>query len=126
MVTIYKLNKLTTKQLKKLSEKVKATKGSRCKVEAFAQAVSELATKQVDEPKFGSRIARIYVHDLGSSTYPDRRLAFVTCGKFIEFGRDRETVVTDYNQHGIFAGKIINLTDAAMAQLLDEFREFMY
>ena len=121
MVTIYKLNKLTTKQMNGLRKTVEATKGNRCKVEAFAQAVSELSTKQVDKPKFGSRLARIHTHNLGNSSHPDRRLAFVTCGKFIEWGQDHDTVVTTHNQRGIFVGKIINLTDAAMSQLQDEF-----
>ena len=126
MVTIYKLNKLTTKQLSKLRETVEATKGNRRKVEAFAQAISKLATKQVDKPRTGSNIARIYTHNLGNTNHPDRRLAFITCGKFIEWGRNRETVVTTCNQRGIFAGKIINPTGAAMTQLRDEFSELIF
>jgi len=125
MVTIYKLNKLTTKQMNGLRETVEATRGNRCKVEAFAQAISKLATKQVDKPKFGSRLARIRTHNLGNSSHPDRRLAFGTCGRFLEWGQDHDTVVTTHNQRGIFAGKIINITDAAMSQLQDEFSMYI-
>ena len=126
MVTIYKLNKLTAKQLEEVRETVEATKGSRCKVEAFAQAVAKLATKPVDQPKVGSMIARIHERNLGSSRHPDPRPAFVTCGRFIGWGRDHGSVMTTDHQPGIFAGRFINPTDAAMIQLRDEFGELVY
>mgnify|MGYP007112212491 CR=1 FL=1 len=125
MVTIYKLNKLTAKQLEEVRETVEATKGSRCKVEAFAQAVSKLATKPVDQPKVGSMIARIHEYNLGSSRHPDRRLAYVTCGRFIKWGWNNDSVITTDHQTGIFAGRIISLTDAAMHQLGDEYEKLV-
>lgn len=128
MVTIYKLNKLTDKQLDSIRQAVATTRGTRCKAEKFAQVLSGFATKAVEQPKVGSRIARVCSYNFGSNQHPDHRPAFISCGRFVKLGNDHNSVVTteDYSiYHGIFAGYIINLTDAAMQQLMDEFGTYI-
>lgn len=125
MVTIHKLNKLTDKQLNTLRETIATTKGNRCKAEKFAQALSSFATKTVDQPKVDSRIARVYDYNFGSKQHADYRSVLITCGRFVKWGKDLNSVITSDDQRGIFAGYIINLTDAAMQQLMDEFYDYV-
>lgn len=128
MVTIYKLNKLTDKQLDSIRQAVTTTRGTRCKAEKFAQVLSGFATKEVEQPRVGSRIARVHPYNFGSSQHPDRRPAFIDCGRFVGWSNDHNSVITtdDYTIYsGIFSGYIINMTDAAMQQLMDEFYDYV-
>lgn len=125
MVTIWKLNKLTDKQLDSIRHAVATTRDTRRKAEKFAQALFSFSTKTVDHPKVGSRIARVYIYNFVSEQHPDYRQALTTCGRFVEWGKDHNSVVTSNHQSGISAGYIINLTDAAMQQLQDEFFDYV-
>ncbi len=128
MVTIYKLNKLTTKQLDSIRQAVTATRGTRCKAEKFAQVLSGFATKEVEQPRVSSRIARVHTYNFGSNEHHDRRPVFIDCGRFVGWSNDHNSVVTtdDYTIYSrIYSGYIINLTDVAMQQLMDEFCDYV-
>ena len=125
MVTIYRLNKLTTNQLDTLRKTIASTKGSRCKAVAFASLLPIFANNTVENPKVGSRIARVYSYNFGTKQRSDYRAVIITCGRFVEWGKDRNSVVTTEHSGGVFTGLFLSLSDAAMQQLTDEFGTYI-